>query len=93
MECKVLPSRMSLRLGGGAPALEGEFEARVNEQVSFWQFEEAADGLRSLVLVLEKKQGAAHWVRLRARAHGLAALSPLARSTCLTQRWRRWRRR
>ena len=69
--CTILPSKMRLSLGAGAPALEGEFEARVNEQGSFWQFEEpsAPGSARMLVVNLEKKTAAADWVRqLRAIA-------------------------
>jgi len=62
-------------------------EASVNDQGSYWQFEEVEGGNRLLKVVLEKRQGAAHWVRWLARLAPAAQLTPVSRrrSTCWTR--------
>jgi len=61
--CKIMPTRLRLSLGAGAPALDGEFEARVNTDGSFWQFEEpsVAGAARVLIVTLEKLQPRDDW--------------------------------
>ena len=63
VKCKVLPGRMRLSLDGGLPVLEGDFEAAVNEDGCYWQFEDAAQGggNRLLVVCLEKRVASAQW--------------------------------
>jgi cyclophilin family peptidyl-prolyl cis-trans isomerase len=47
----------------GAPVVEGDFEAPVNEDGCYWQFEEAAPGggNRTLTVCLEKKVNGSQW--------------------------------
>jgi peptidylprolyl isomerase len=50
-------------LAAGGPVLEGDFEATVNDEGCYWQFEDAAPGggNRLLVVCLEKRVNASHW--------------------------------
>jgi len=51
------PSKLRVILGGGAPVLEGELEAAVDHLVGCsWQIESSSEGVRSLVISLEKKR-------------------------------------
>ena len=61
---KAMPRKLRLSVGAGAPALEGELEQGVAEDGCCWQFEDAPDGTRLLVLSLEKQRGQGSWEHL-----------------------------